>query len=151
MASAAPPQVDRLRCEYLENPLGIDVAKPRLNWLMRADERGQRQTAYRILVASSPELLRQDQGDLWDTGRVQSDKSIQIEYAGKPLSSDLHCWWKVRVWDKDGRPTEWSKPARWSMGILDPAEWQAKWLAYRSALRSRSDANRPEPCVPQVV
>jgi alpha-L-rhamnosidase len=134
IAAAAPPQVDRLRCEYLENPLGIDVTKPRLNWLMRSDERGQRQTAYQILVAGSRELLEQDRGDLWDTGRVDSDRSIQIEYAGKPLTSNMECWWKVRVWDKDGQPTAWSKSAHWSMGILDPAEWQAKWLAYTKDL-----------------
>jgi alpha-L-rhamnosidase len=134
LACAAPTQVDRLRCEYLENPLSIDVTKPRLNWLMRFDERGQRQTAYQILVASSPELLQQDKGDLWDTGRVESDRSIQIEYAGKPLQSHAQCWWKVRVWDKDGKPTAWSKPALWSMGILDPAAWQAKWIAYTKDL-----------------
>jgi alpha-L-rhamnosidase len=128
--SAAPPQVDRLRCEYLENPLGIDVAKPRLNWLMRSDQRGQRQTAYQVLVATTPKLLQQDRGDLWDTGRVDSDRSLQIEYAGKPLASHLRCWWKVRVWDKDGQPTAWSMPAFWSMGILDPAEWHAKWIVY---------------------
>jgi alpha-L-rhamnosidase len=133
-AAAAPPQVDRLRCEYLENPLGIDVAKPRLDWLMRGDERGQRQTAYQVLVATTPELLKQDNADLWDSGPVESDRSIQIEYAGKPLPSHARCWWKVRVWDKDNRPTNWSKPAQWSMGILDPAGWQAKWIAYTKDL-----------------
>ena len=133
-AFAAPTQIDHLRCEYLENPLGIDVASPRLNWLMRSDERGQRQSAYQVLVATTPELLQQDHGDLWDTGRVESDQSIQIVYAGNPLASHVRCWWKVRVWDKDGKPTAWSTPAFWSMGILDPAEWQAKWLAYTKDL-----------------
>lgn len=133
-AAYAAPQVDRLRCENLDNPLGIDATKPRLNWLMRSDERGQRQTAYQVLVAGSRESLDKDQGDLWDTGRVESDQSIQVVYAGKPLTSHLQCWWKVRVWDKDGQPTEWSKPACWSMGILDPADWQAKWLSYNKDL-----------------
>jgi alpha-L-rhamnosidase len=131
---AAPVQVDRLRCEYLENPLGIDAAKPRFDWLMRSDERGQRQIAYQVLVAGSPESLQQDQGDLWDSGRIESDRSLQIEYAGKPLASHQQCWWKVRVWDKDGQPSDWSKPGLWSMGILDPAEWHAKWIAYTKDL-----------------
>jgi alpha-L-rhamnosidase len=129
-ATAAPPQVDRLRCEYLEDPVGIDVALPRLSWLMLSDERGQRQTAYQILVASTAERLQQDQGDLWDTGRVESDRSIHVAYAGKPLASHARCWWKVRTWDKGGQATAWSKPACWSMGILDPAGWSGKWLAY---------------------
>lgn len=134
VTQAAPAQVDRLRCEYLEDPLGIDVVWPRLNWIMRSDERAECQTAYQVLVATNPELLKQDQGDLWDSGKVASDRSIQIEYAGEPLQSYMHCSWKVRVWNKDGQPSAWSKPAFWSMGILDPAEWSAKWLAYTKDL-----------------
>ena len=92
-----------LRCEYRENPMGIDAAKPRLSWRMevggqRSEVRGQKQRAYQVLVASSPELLAKDQGDLWDSGKVKSDQSIQVEYAGKPLVSGQHCFWKVRVW-----------------------------------------------------
>ena len=79
--------VEGLRCEYLENPLGIDVEKPRLSWQLSPGPRGQRQTAYHILVASSPEKLRNDQGDLWDSGRVDSDQSVFVVYAGRPLTS----------------------------------------------------------------
>ena len=79
--------VERLRCEYLNDPLGIDVTEPRLSWIVQSDERGQKQTAYQVLVASTPELLANDQGDLWDSGRVESDQTIHVEYAGKPLVS----------------------------------------------------------------
>ena len=119
-----------LRCESLPDPLGIDVARPRLSWVIESDRRGERQTAYQVLVASTPELLAQDQGDLWDSKKVASDQSIQLEYAGKPLESGRLCYWKVRIWDQDGKATGWSKPAAWSMGLLDPEDWKAKWITY---------------------
>jgi alpha-L-rhamnosidase len=129
LANAAV-QLDRLRCEYLNNPLGIDALKPELSWVLRSDDRGQRQTAYQVLVASTPESLQQDKGDLWDSGKVASDQSTFVVYAGKPLTSHLRCHWKVRVWDKDGQPSAWSQPAFWTMGILQPNEWHGKWLSY---------------------
>ncbi|MEI8376361.1 MAG: glycoside hydrolase family 78 protein [Planctomycetota bacterium] len=130
-ASATNPT--NLRCEYLANPLGIDSQKPRLSWLMEAavqmaDVRGQKQAAYQVMVASTPALLAKDQGDLWDSDQVASDQSIQVEYAGKPLGSWMVCHWKVRAWDKDGKASDWSKPALWTMGLLKPEDWQAKWI-----------------------
>ncbi len=125
-------RVTSLRCEYRVNPLGIDVPQPRLSWVVEAtnpDERGQRQTAYQILVASSRENLDKDIGDLWDTGKVNSDETLVV-YAGKSLRSEMECWWKVRVWDKDGNPSEWSEPARWTMGLLEPSDWKGKWIGY---------------------
>src|SRR5207302_6363192 len=94
------------------------------------------QSAYEILVASSRQQLDGDHGDLWSTGKVDSDETIQIAYDGKALASRQECWWKVRVWGepKDGakdEPSAWSEPARWSMGLLDPAgDWQAKGIGY---------------------
>ena len=125
--------VSHLRCEYRDNPLGIDAQKPRLAWkiedkIQTPETRNQKQTAYQVLVASSPALLSQDQGDLWDSGKVVTDQSIQVEYAGKQLDSRMICHWKVRVWDKDGKPSAWSAPAGWSMGLLKPDDWQAKWV-----------------------
>src|SRR6266404_9822461 len=89
-----------LRCEYLENPQGIDAARPRLSWVLDSTERGQRQTAYQVLVASSHAKLKADQGDWWDSDKVVSDQSIEVAYAGRPLVSHAQCFWQVRVWDK---------------------------------------------------
>ena len=125
-------EVGDLRCEYLKNPLGVDAAKPRLGWLIEDGERGQKQTAYQILVASTPEILAKDQGDLWDSGKVSSDRSIQVEYAGKPLGSRAACHWKVRVWDSEGEVSAWSEPAQWTMGFLKPGDWTAKWITHRN-------------------
>ena len=121
---------DRLRCEYRNDPLGIDVTKPRLSWIVKSDERGEKQTAYQVLAASTPEALADDQGDLWDSGRVDSDQTLHVEYAGKPLAARMRCYWKVRIWDKDGQPSPWSRPATWTMGLLKPSDWgDAKWIA----------------------
>ena len=124
-----------LRCEYRVNPEGIGEPAPRLGWELgaTADARGVRQTAYRILVASSPELLASGQGDLWDTGKVASDATQQIVYGGKPLGSRRQCWWQVSVWDEAGRESDRSAPARWSMGLLQPADWQAQWIGLDTA------------------
>ncbi|MEM2945060.1 MAG: family 78 glycoside hydrolase catalytic domain [Thermoproteota archaeon] len=123
-------RIGKLRCEYRVNPVGIDTAKPRLSWVVESPERGQYQTAYQIIVSSTRLNLDNDFGDLWDSGKVQSGRTSQIEYAGKPLSSRIECWWKVRVWDKDGIPSEWSEPAFWKMGLLEPDDWKAKWIGY---------------------
>ena len=104
-----------------------------MSWILQSDVRGQKQTAYRILVAQSEASLAADRGDLWDSGKIQSGQSIQIEYAGKPLLSRVQCYWKVQVWDKDDRPSAWSPPARWSMGLLRPQDWQAQWIAHPTA------------------
>ena len=89
-------------------PWASTPRQPRLSWTLRSDVRGQRQTAYQVLVASSPELLQGQQGDLWDSGRVSSDETAQVVYAGKPLPSRQACFWKVRAWDRDGTPSAWS-------------------------------------------
>lgn len=121
-------RAERLRCEYLDTPLAIDDAAPRLSWIVTSDDRGQRQTAYRVLVATSPEELAKDVGDLWDSGRVETGATAHVEYAGKALASGQVCWWKVRSWDKDGREGAWSEAARWEMGLLAPGDWKAKWI-----------------------
>jgi len=121
--------VKQPRCEYRVNPLGIDVVKPRLNWILQSSERGQKQTAYRVLVASSRKKLTSDEGDLWDSGKVESDRSIHVVYEGRPLESRMRCWWKVRVWDGAGKASAWSEPAMWSMGLLQPGDWKAQWIA----------------------
>jgi alpha-L-rhamnosidase len=117
-----------LRCEYLVDPLGIDRTAPRLSWEMVDPRRGALQTAYHVLAADDPAKLNADDGNLWDTGRVESDKSTQIAYDGPPLRSRMRVWWKVRVWDREGRPSRWSAPASWTMGLPNASDWQAKWI-----------------------
>ncbi|MEN6426899.1 MAG: family 78 glycoside hydrolase catalytic domain, partial [Phycisphaerales bacterium] len=117
-----------LRCEYAVDPLGIDASAPRLFWKLRSNVRGQRQTAYQVLVASSPGLLAEDNGDLWDSGKMVSEETIHIAYGGKPLRSSQQVFWKVRIWDKDGVQSAWSTPASWTMGVLDSQDWRAKWI-----------------------
>jgi alpha-L-rhamnosidase len=196
----AAVEVTNLRCEYRDNPLGIDDVKLRLSWLMEegsqegrisrfwhllgnsvvgraspatagepvsalsptpvpqaprplrvgearptrlADapsqvsvNRGLKQTAYQVLVASTSEFLAKDQGDLWDSGKVESDQSIHVAYAGKALVSGQQCYWKVKVWTistlnpepRTLTPSVWSEPALWTMGLLKPEDWLAKWI-----------------------
>lgn len=124
----AAAQVDHLRCEYRENPLGIDSLSPRLSWNMESSEHGQRQTAYRVLVASSPETLNAGKGDLWDSGKVESDQSLHVRYAGKPPRSRQACHWSVTVWDKEGQSYT-SAPARWEIGLTTSNDWNgAQWM-----------------------
>jgi len=126
--SAITVTVTNLTCEYLKDPIGIDEKKPGLSWQLESIQRGQKQTAYQIIVASSPEKLDENTGDLWDTRKVESDQSIHVAYNGKELESGVQCFWKVRIWDTDGNPTSWSAPSEWSMGLLKPRDWTAKWI-----------------------
>ena len=118
-----------LQCEYLSNPLGVDIPQPRLSWKMGAttSARGRKQTAYQILVASSRDLLDADRGDLWDSGRVNSAESVNIVYGGVPLSAGQRCFWKVRFSDEHNRWSAWSNPANWRMGLF-AADWAAQWI-----------------------
>src|SRR5580700_11267867 len=115
-ASAEP--VKNLRCEYLVNPLGIHESAPRFTWIIDSSRRGAKQTAYQVLVASSPEKLKRLQGDLWDSGMVVSDESAHVVYAGAALTSREKCWWTVRVWDGSGQGGPWSAPSMFSMGLM---------------------------------
>ncbi len=124
----APTQ---LRCEYLVNPPGIDEPHPRLSWVVESSQRGQRQTAYQILVASDADLLGKGQGDLWDSGKVAGDHTTGIVYDGEALASQERCFWKLKVWDKGGKASAWSEPATWSMGLLRPRDWKAQYITFR--------------------
>ena len=116
------------RCEWTQNPLGMDIAQPRLSWSIQSEKRDQFQTAFQILAASSAELLAGDRGDLWDSGMLTCDETIQILYNGKPLKSSQQVLWKIRVWDKDNKPSAWSRPASWTMGLLSEDDWHAHWV-----------------------
>jgi alpha-L-rhamnosidase len=130
-AEAASVKIAQPQCEYLTDPLGLDVGQPRLSWKLEATSakaRSQRQTACQILVASSRKNLAQNKGDLWDSGVLHTDTSINVPYAGKALASGQRCYWKVRVQDERGEWTKWSEPASWSMGLLKPEDWKGQWI-----------------------
>lgn len=135
LAAAAPAEsairpvtVDVLRVEYKENPLAIDVRKPRFSWQLRSDARGVRQSAYEIRVAESEAALATGRQLLWSSGRVASAESTQRVYEGPPLRSGQRRHWTVRVWDEAGRASAWSRPSHWEMGLLDASVWKASWI-----------------------
>lgn len=135
------PPPEATICEYRENPIGIDRANPQLSWEIPAFRNGIEQTAYEILVASSLENLNKNQGDLWSTGKVMSDQSVYITYAGKPLESRKQYFWKVRYWDNRGEQSEFSAPATWEMAFMKPGDWSAKWIT-RTNTSSKEDSMR---------
>jgi alpha-L-rhamnosidase len=155
MSGSLKMTVDQLRCEYQNAPEGIDVIKPRLSWMLNTERPGACQKAYQIIVADADEAIVRNEGNLWDTGKIPSDQTVQVEYQGTPLRTYQRCYWKVRVWDNDGDVSPWSPAARWSMGILGPAGWKARWIGAPptpSELRdgkSRKEGDRViDPAIP---
>jgi alpha-L-rhamnosidase len=134
-AAEGPLAPINLRCEYLKDPLGIDVPQPRFAWVLEHTERAQKQSAYQVLVSTRRELLDQDRGDHWDSGKVASEESTQVVYMGKALESGHSYYWKVRYWDKDGNPSPYSQPALFEMGLLSPGEWKGQWIGGANQLR----------------
>jgi alpha-L-rhamnosidase len=132
LTSAASARPVRLRCEYLENPLGIDRLTPRLSWQSDNTERNWKQTAYQILVASSSDGLKAGNPDVWDSGKRNSEDSVGIIYAGPVLESRRRYYWKVRVWDATGQQFESAETAWWEMGLLRPTDWKVKWISWKN-------------------
>ncbi|MDR1593959.1 MAG: glycoside hydrolase family 78 protein [Prevotellaceae bacterium] len=127
-----------LQCEYQTEPVGIDVPAPRFGWQTFDSKhvRGQMQTAYHILVASCPDKLTEAEADVWNSGKINSSQSVLAPFGGKKLQSSSAYVWKVRIYDKDGNPSEWSEPARFVTGILDSKEWnEAEWIRHPDAPR----------------
>lgn len=131
-----------LTTEHRHSPLGVDAPHPRLRWTLRSDRRGERPAAYRVLVASTREHLHRNEGDVWDTRRVAIAANA-VEYAGPPPVSGQGYHWKVQVWDRDGRPGPWSKPAYWEMGLLEPSDWTGRWIARAGDLEEVKIEPRP--------
>ena len=121
-----------LRCEYLSDPAGIDVAQPRLSWILEHAARGERQTAYQVLVSLKAEVSA---GDQWDSGKVSSSQSVHVAYAGKPLVSSQIYYWKVRFWDSGDRPSPYSAAARFETGLFKVSEWKGKWIDGSNQIR----------------
>ena len=139
-ARAAELGASGLTCEYAVDPLGVDTAQPRFGWILKSDMRAQVQSAYQILVAGSEEELRADAADKWDSGKVDSERSVNIDYRGKPLASGEQCCWKVRVWDKQGRPSSWSEPATFEMGLMEQSDWKGQWIGFAPGTPDEGDA-----------
>lgn len=134
--------VKSLECEYKVNPLGIEAKKPRLSWKIVSNERGVMQSAYRIRTAANIDDLESGRNLLWDSGKVESDRSIHIPYDGDNLESRQRVYWQVRVWDNKGDVSGWSKPAWWEMGLLEPDDWKAEWIEPEL----EEDENSSNPC-----
>ncbi len=130
---AGPLSPTRLRCEYLVNPSVIDVPSPRFAWDLNHTDRAQRQSAYQIQVSRDPEFRS---NLAWDSGKVDSGDSIQVEYRGAALTSDTKYLWRVRYWDATGDASVWSEPASFSTGLLQPSDWKAHWIAGGNLLRT---------------
>ncbi len=143
--------VEGLRCEYLVNPLGMDVEKPRLSWTLAPGPRGRRQSAYQVLVAGSPANLQRNLSDLWDSGKIISDQTAFVPYAGQPLASGTQAWWKVRLWDQEGHVTPWSAPAHWSMGLLHDSEWYGRWIGLARPAEVKEGTPLPFPWLRKTI
>jgi alpha-L-rhamnosidase len=131
LTSAAFAAPVHLRCEYLENPLGIDKASPHLSWQSDNLERNWRQSAYEILVASSVERLHTGSADIWDSGKISSAASVGIAYLGPALESRRRYYWKVRAWDGGRQVSESVELAWWEMGLLHATDWKANWIRWK--------------------
>jgi|SRR5579862_9615991 len=125
-----------LKTENAREPLGVDSSQPRFRWLLEAMRRGQRQTAYQILVATSLEKLNTNNGDIWDSRKVDSDNSVAVSYTGRDLAAGERAYWKVRVWDDQGHPSAYSAPAWFEIGLTSPSDWQGRWIAAKRGISS---------------
>ena len=135
-AFAAPQPPTALRCEYLSDPIGIDVANPRLYWVPESTDRGATQSAYQVLVSTHPDA---QQGDAWDSGKVASGQTVHVIYGGKTLESGRTYYWKVRYWDQKGDPSGYSAVARFETGMLDRSLWKAEWIRGGNVMRKEFD------------
>ncbi|MDR1201799.1 MAG: glycoside hydrolase family 78 protein [Tannerellaceae bacterium] len=138
-------QPSDLRCEYLENPIAIESLTPLLSWKLQSGKERKSQTAFQVLAASRPELLIEGKADCWDSGKILSSQSVQVQYKGEELSSRQDIYWKVRIWDEQDNPTSWSEIASWSMGLLHSSDWKAQWIAYHEDLDPNATTTYPAP------
>jgi alpha-L-rhamnosidase len=142
--AAAQVRVQNLRCENLTNPLGLDVTRPRFSWQLNApkDRRGVHQTAYELRVAPSAAELASGKKAVWQSGKVASDSSVNVTYAGPALQAQRRYYWQVRAWDNTGKASVWSAPAYWQVGLLTPSNWTASWIGPGYA---EDSVRRPSP------
>ncbi|MHA1458639.1 MAG: glycoside hydrolase family 78 protein, partial [Promethearchaeota archaeon] len=120
-----------LRCEYLFNPICIDIPKPRFSWLLTHDERNQTQSAYQIIMSSDKNLSKSEKGDMWESGKVISDNNANITYEGNPIEGDKLYFWRVKWWDKNGEESGYSQINHFGTAFIDESDWKAKWISRR--------------------
>jgi len=129
-AAVAAQKPINLKCDSMVTPIGLDTPQPQLSWQLQDDRFAARQTAYQLLVATKSELLLGGKVDVWDSGRVSSDKSVGVVYAGPALKPEQRYYWRVKVWDKDGNPYPASDVTWWETGLMQPAEWHGQWISF---------------------
>jgi alpha-L-rhamnosidase len=120
--------IQELVCEYHTNPVGIDVQKPRLSWKIFSDQKNVLQNAYEIRVADSPANLNRKNKQIWSSGKIDSNQSVNVVYKGPELEPMQRVYWQVRIWDNQNKATKWSEPAYWEMGLTQPGLWTASWI-----------------------
>ena len=149
LVSTASLRPAALRCEGRENPLGIDSATPGMSWRLAATRPGARglaQTAYRILAATSPDRLVEGAADLWDSGRIDSDRQTDVPCRVPSLESGRRYWWTVRIWDHAGRASRYAEPAWWETGLSLPEPWAPNWITgARNEPATDADRYRDDP------
>ncbi len=127
-----------LRCEYLINPIGIDIPLPRFSWVLKQEERGQNQSAFQIIVSSSKIYSESENGDMWDSGKIKSDKTVNILYKGKDLKSNSIYYWRAKWWDQNNNASEYSEIAKFETAFLEQSHWKANWIT-REAFTDRRE------------
>jgi alpha-L-rhamnosidase len=126
--TSASLKPDVLTCEYIKNPLGIDIQKPRLSWTLTSDQRNQFQKAYQVLVSDNLYDIHKNKGNVWSSGKITSSQNLHVEYNGSPLKSFIKYYWIVRVYNQKGESSPWSQPATFETAMLNPSDWQAQWI-----------------------
>jgi alpha-L-rhamnosidase len=137
MASAETSKPTQLECDALVTPLGVDDKQPLLSWLLHDDRFGAKQTAYQIQIASQPDLLFADKPDVWDSGRVESEESVNVLYAGSALQPMTRYFWRVKIWDKERNPYPPSDVSWWETGLIEASNWHAQWITYEDEEQRR--------------
>jgi alpha-L-rhamnosidase len=140
----SPALVIGLKCEYQINPMGIDRSQPIFQWKMVDSRRGAGQSAYQLIVAKTFQEANHIETSMWDSGKIDSGQSVQVKYQGKPLESGKTYYWRVKIWDQDGKVTAWSEVASFEMGLLNQSDWKAQWIARDTAQPGRSAMMRKE-------
>ncbi|HOX84505.1 MAG TPA: family 78 glycoside hydrolase catalytic domain [bacterium] len=149
--SSCSIQVADLSCDHAVNPIAVDHRNPVLGWILRSSQRGSRQSAYQILVSRDLDSLRRGIGDLWDSGKVESDHFTDLVYGGTPPGSGERCYWQVRVWDELDRASSWSEPGYWQVGLLEESDWHAQWIAAAPGEKAAAPLFRREFSLPGKI